>query len=91
MNSNRRVAQRRANFAFYQDALGDLPGIRFMPEHPQGRATRWLTCLLVDPDQFGASNDEIRLALEAENIESRPMWKPMHLQPVYAPLPVGCA
>lgn len=79
-----RVARRRANFRFYQDALGDLPGIDFMPELKSGRATRWLTCILVNPEVLGATREDIRLALEAENIESRPFWKPMHLQPVYS-------
>lgn len=78
-----RVRQRRANFAFYQDALKDLPGIDFMPEIAQGVSTRWLTCITVEAEQFGAGREEIRLALERENIESRPVWKPMHLQPVF--------
>jgi pyridoxal phosphate-dependent aminotransferase EpsN len=78
------VRKRRANFAFYRRALGDLPGIDFMPEHPRGRSTRWLTCLTVDPDRFGATREDVRLALQAENIESRPAWKPMHLQTPYA-------
>jgi pyridoxal phosphate-dependent aminotransferase EpsN len=56
-----------------------------MPEAAYGHSNRWLTCILVDPDQFGASREAIRLALAAENIESRPIWKPMHLQPVYEP------
>jgi dTDP-4-amino-4,6-dideoxygalactose transaminase len=80
----KRVRNRRANFRYYQQALGDLPGIAFMPEHPQGRSTRWLTCITVDPDEFGATREDIRLTLELENIESRPVWKPMHLQPPYA-------
>jgi len=79
-----RIRQRRANFEFYRQALGDLPGIQFMPEGPRGRSTRWLTCLLVDPELFGATREDIRLALEGENIESRPLWKPMHMQPVFA-------
>lgn len=79
-----RVRQRRENFAFYQEALGDLPGIRFLPEHPQERSNHWLTSILIDPAEFGADREEIRLALERENIEARPVWKPMHLQPVYA-------
>jgi pyridoxal phosphate-dependent aminotransferase EpsN len=83
---DKRVQRRRANFRFYQQALGDLPGIAFMPQHPEGRPTRWLTCITVDPEQFGATREEVRLALERENIESRPVWKPMHLQPPYA----GC-
>lgn len=79
-----RVATRRNNFARYQAHLGRLPGIGFMPEAPWGRHTRWLTCITVDPEAFGADREAIRLALEAENIESRPLWKPMHLQPVFA-------
>ena len=79
-----RVLARRRNFAYYQQHLGDLPGIAFMPEAPWGRATRWLTVVTIDPDQFGADREAVRLALEAENIEARPVWKPMHLQPVFA-------
>ena len=77
------VAARRRNFEAYRQALGDLPGIGFMPEAPWGCATRWLTCLTVEPGEFGADREAIRLALEAENIEARPVWKPMHLQPVF--------
>jgi len=80
---NDRVAARRANFDFYRTTLGREPGIEFMPEAPYGRSNRWLTCLLVDPEVFGATREEIRLHLEAHNIESRPVWKPMHLQPVF--------
>ncbi len=79
-----RVAARRANTAFYQRALAGLPGIEFMPEAAWGKATRWLTCILVDPAKFGADREAIRLALEKENIEARPVWKPMHLQPIFA-------
>lgn len=79
-----RVAARRRNFAYYKAALGDLPGVRFMPEREWGRHTRWLTTLTFDPEQFGASREEVRLALAEANIESRPVWKPMHLQPAYA-------
>lgn len=79
-----RIHARRRNFEYYRRALGDLPGIAFMPEAPYGRATRWLTCLTVDPSAFGATREEIRLALEAANIEARPVWKPLHLQPVFA-------
>jgi pyridoxal phosphate-dependent aminotransferase EpsN len=78
-----KVERRRANFDFYRESLGNLPGIEFMPEHPTGRSTRWLTCLTIDPDRFGATREDVRLALEAENIESRPVWKPMHLQPAF--------
>jgi pyridoxal phosphate-dependent aminotransferase EpsN len=78
-----RVAARRQNFEFYLRALGSLPGLEFMPEAPWGRHTRWLTTLTIDPARFGADREAVRLALEAENIEARPVWKPMHLQPVF--------
>lgn len=79
-----RVAARRANFEVYARELGDLPGFAFMPEADFGRATRWLSCVLVDEKTSGVSREDLRLALEAANIESRPLWKPMHLQPVHA-------
>lgn len=78
-----RVLARRANFDFYVEQLGDLPGIEFMPEAPWGRHSRWLTTLTIEPSAFGATREEVRVALEAENIEARPVWKPMHLQPVF--------
>jgi pyridoxal phosphate-dependent aminotransferase EpsN len=83
-----RVEARRRNFEHYRRALGDLPGIELMPEAPWGRHTRWLSCLTVDPARFGADRETLRLALEAEDIEARPVWKPMHLQPVFASCPV---
>lgn len=81
-----RVAARRLNYEHYFEALSELPGIEFMPEAPYGTATRWLTCLTIDPAEFGANREDVREALEAVNIEARPVWKPMHLQPVYS----GC-
>ena len=78
-----RVQARRRNFEFYRQALSDLPGIEFQPEAPWGRHTRWLTCITIDPDEFGVDRETARLALEAANIEARPVWKPMHLQPVF--------
>ncbi len=56
-----------------------------MPEAPYNRSNRWLTVILITQDEFGADREEVRLALEAENIEARPIWKPMHLQPVFNP------
>jgi dTDP-4-amino-4,6-dideoxygalactose transaminase len=79
-----RVLARRRNCDVYRSALGSLPGLSFMPEAPWGRSSRWLTCIQVNPELFGADPEVIRLALEAENIESRPLWKPMHLQPIFA-------
>jgi dTDP-4-amino-4,6-dideoxygalactose transaminase len=78
-----RVKRRREIFAAYAQRLGTLPGIRFMPEAAYGKGNRWLTVMLVDAGAFGADRETIRLALEAENIESRPLWKPMHLQPLF--------
>jgi dTDP-4-amino-4,6-dideoxygalactose transaminase len=79
-----RVAARRRNFDYYVRALGDLPGLAFMPEAPWGRHTRWLTCLTIDSSELGVDREALRLALERENIEARPLWKPMHLQPVFS-------
>ncbi|MEG4519592.1 MULTISPECIES: aminotransferase class I/II-fold pyridoxal phosphate-dependent enzyme [unclassified Microcoleus] len=79
-----RVEARRRNFDFYKQALGNLPGIEFMPEASFGRATRWLTCLTIGPTAFGADREQVRLALAEEKIEARPVWKPLHLQPVFA-------
>lgn len=78
-----RVQARRANFDFYNKALEHLPGIGFMPEAGFGRSNRWLTCIIVDPARFGATREDLRQALEDANIESRPLWKPLHLQPVF--------
>lgn len=79
-----RVAARRANCAAYQEGLSNVPGISFMPEATWGTHNRWLTVVMIDPSQFGADRETIRLALESENIEARPVWKPMHMQPVYS-------
>jgi len=83
-NLDDRVTARRDIFSAYSERLADLPGIEFMPESPRGRSTRWLTTLTVDPDRFGASRHDIIRALAEANIEARPVWKPMHLQPVFA-------
>lgn len=81
-----RVARRRAIFARYEAAL-TRPGIAFMPE-PEGlHSTRWLTTLTIDPRQTGVSGDDIRLMLLEQQIEARPIWKPMHKQPLYAGAP----
>ena len=82
-----RVAARRAIFEGYAAQLGDLPGVAFMPEAPYGRSSRWLTVMLLD-EASGKTPETVRLALEQENIEARPVWKPMHLQPVFGTYPV---
>ncbi len=78
-----RVAIRRRIFQRYADELGSLPGVAFMPEAAYATGNRWLTCLTIDPGAFGADRETVRLRLEAHNIESRPLWKPMHLQPIF--------
>ncbi|MEW6664887.1 MAG: DegT/DnrJ/EryC1/StrS family aminotransferase [Thermodesulfobacteriota bacterium] len=78
-----RVRRKREIFDHYHSRLGDTPGIEFMPEAPYGRSNRWLTVILISPEKFGADRETVRLALEGENIEARPVWKPMHLQPVF--------
>ena len=80
-----RVKRKREIFDYYQNALGDLPGIEFMPEAEYGRCNRWLTVILITPEEFGADRETVRLALDAEDIEARPVWKPMHAQPVFNP------
>ncbi len=81
---NERIEARRRNFETYQKSLGTVPGIQFMPEASYGLCTRWLTCITIDAKAFGASREDVRLALEAENIEARPVWKPLHMQPVFS-------
>jgi pyridoxal phosphate-dependent aminotransferase EpsN len=78
-----KVARRRAVRAAYQSALASCEGIEFMPEAPYGRSNCWLTCITIHPAQFGADREAVRLFLESRNVESRPVWKPMHLQPVF--------
>ena len=77
-----RVAARRHNYEFYHRRLSALPGFTMMPEAPWGTHSRWLSTLTVDPT-MGVDVDRIRRALAADSIEARPLWKPMHLQPVF--------
>ena len=82
------VARRRAIHSLYVDLLKDVAGITVM-ENPDSRfaSNFWLTCILVDPKLAGKSREDIRLKLDSENIETRPLWKPMHLQPVFTDAP----
>jgi pyridoxal phosphate-dependent aminotransferase EpsN len=82
-----RVQQRRSIAFRYRDAFAGLPGISLMPQAAYGLHTNWLSCFLIEEQQFGCSRDRLIRVLDAANIESRPVWKPMHLQPLYA----GCA
>jgi dTDP-4-amino-4,6-dideoxygalactose transaminase len=84
-NLDRKVARRRAIGRRYRQRLGALPGVRFAPgadddHQPNG----WLTCLTIDPAVAGITREDVRLHLRALGIEARPIWKPMHLQPVFA-------
>jgi len=83
-----RIGQRRANYHFYTQLLADVPGISFLHEPKGFFSNRWLTTIVVNPQLTGGiTREHIRLALDAENIESRPLWKPMHLQPVFEGFP----
>jgi dTDP-4-amino-4,6-dideoxygalactose transaminase len=83
-----KVDRRRAIKQRYRAALSSTPGIAFMPDSADGVPTNWLTVITVDEDEFGASSPQIREHLETLDIEARPAWKPMHLQPVFAGCPV---
>lgn len=78
-----RVQARQAVFKRYVEAFSGVEGLEFMPEADFGRCTRWLTALTVEPEKCGVTRDGIIDALERENIEARPVWKPMHLQPLF--------
>ena len=82
-----RVAARRAVFARYRAALGGLPGLVFAPEAPWARSSRWLTAVLLDPSRGAPDRDALRRHLSESGIESRPVWKPLHLQPVFRDAP----
>jgi dTDP-4-amino-4,6-dideoxygalactose transaminase len=82
-----RVQQRRHNYTYYHQHLSHLPGLEFMPEASYGTSNRWLTCLTIDPAKFGCDRETIRIALASQNIETRPVWKPMHLQPIFQHFP----
>lgn len=78
-----RVEKKRWIFEYYQKAFEQINGIEFMPEASYGRSNRWLSVILITPEIFGSDRETVHLALETENIESRPVWKPMHLQPLF--------
>ena len=80
---DRRIAVRKAHFEAYREALGDLPGVAFMPIPAESEPNYWLSCMTVDPAVAGRGRDAVIDALEARDIEARPLWKPLHLQPVY--------
>ncbi len=81
---DKRVEQRRANFDFYYESLNDLKGLSFLKEPDGHFSNRWLTTIVIDPSlSSGVTRERVRLSLDADNIESRPLWKPLHMQPVF--------
>jgi len=82
-----RVQKRRAIFDHYRQGLENMPGITFLPEPEGYYSNRWLTAVTIDPDKAGFDAEAVRLDLEQNNIESRHVWKPMHLQPVFQSSP----
>jgi dTDP-4-amino-4,6-dideoxygalactose transaminase len=83
-----RVRQHRELNQWYRELLKDVPGVTFQSEpSPDFYSNFWLTCIVIDPAVAGTDREKLRLAFEAANIESRPLWKPMHLQPVFAGCP----
>lgn len=80
---DRRIEQRRAIAFRYRDGFADMPGVSFMPQVAYGLSTNWLSCFLIDEAEFGCSRDDLVATLDAAEIESRPVWKPMHLQKLY--------
>jgi dTDP-4-amino-4,6-dideoxygalactose transaminase len=85
---DQRVKQRRENYLFYLKHLKDSPGIKFVPEPTnEYYSNRWLTTILIDNNITGISRERLQAEFENENIESRPLWKPMHLQPVFKEYP----
>ncbi len=79
-----RIERRREFNRRYREALEGRPGVDFMPQADRCHSTFWLTCLTIDPAEAGVDRETIRLGLEEHDIESRPVWKPMHRQPVFA-------
>jgi len=83
-----RIKQRRFNYSFYEKGLKDLPGVSLLTEPVGFYSNRWLTTILINPEASGGiTREDVRLQLEKHNIESRPLWKPMHLQPVFKNFP----
>lgn len=82
-----RIAQRRNVYEYYEKNLGTIAGISFQPQVIESFSNRWLTAILLNPKEIKPSPEELRIALEKENIETRPLWKPMHLQPVFKDTP----
>lgn len=78
-----RVRARKAIYQRYADQLRELPGVHFMPECPYGRSTRWLTAMTIDPEVSAVCSTQLITQLHQEKIEARPVWKPLHRQPLF--------
>jgi dTDP-4-amino-4,6-dideoxygalactose transaminase len=83
-----KILRRREINRVYRSALRDLRGVSFMPEASYGQSNCWLTCILIDAVETGVDTNQVRSTLEGHNIESRPVWKPMHQQPVFSAFPI---
>ncbi|MDM1465216.1 DegT/DnrJ/EryC1/StrS family aminotransferase [Myroides odoratimimus] len=85
---NDRIAARRANNKFYQELFATIAGVTVFVEPTEDFfSNHWLSCITIDEKVAGKNREQLRLALLEENIETRPLWKPMHLQPVFADAP----
>ena len=83
-----RIKRRRDNFFFYKTNLEEFEGISFLEEPDKSYfSNHWLTTIIIDPKKAGTTREKLQEELEKENIESRPLWKPMHLQPVFSSCP----
>jgi dTDP-4-amino-4,6-dideoxygalactose transaminase len=83
-----RIQQRRANYDFYLKSFSSYQGIEFLKEPSDAYfSNRWLTTVIIDANKTGIARERLQVELEKENIETRPLWKPMHLQPVFSSYP----
>jgi len=82
------IKARCSNHAFYKEQLKDFPGISFLVNpNSDFQSNHWLTCIIIEPSVAGFTREDLRLKMEGANIETRPLWKPMHLQPVFKECP----
>ena len=84
---NLRIGQKRKIRDFYEKIFNGIEGIKVLKENSNSFSNAWLSCVLIDPKKTGFSREKLRLAFEKDNIEARPLWKPMHLQPVFENFP----
>ena len=82
-----RISQKRKIRDFYEKIFNGIEGIKVLKENSNSFSNAWLSCILIDPKKTGFSREKLRLAFEKDNIEARPLWKPMHLQPIFKSFP----